>query len=67
MDAGTVESFLEASLFVRSIQQESNIKISCPEEIAFHNKWINEDEVKMIAEDLSSSPYGDYLLKIIKN
>jgi glucose-1-phosphate thymidylyltransferase len=67
MDAGTVESFLEASLFVRSIQQESNIKISCPEEIAFHNKWINEDEVKIIAEDLSSSPYSDYLLKIIKN
>lgn len=67
MDAGTVESFLEASLFVRSIQQESNIKISCPEEIAFRNKWINEDKVKMIAEDLSSSPYGDYLLKIIKN
>ena len=67
MDAGTVESFLEASLFVRSIQQESNIKISCPEEITFHNKWINEVEVKMISEDLSSSPYGDYLLKIIKN
>jgi glucose-1-phosphate thymidylyltransferase len=67
MDAGTVESFLEASLFVRSIEQESNIKISCPEEIAFNNKWINEDEVKMIAEDLSSSPYGDYLLKKIKN
>jgi glucose-1-phosphate thymidylyltransferase len=66
MDAGTVESFLEASLFVRSIQQESNIKISCPEEIAFNNKWINEDGVKMIAEDLSSSPYSDYLLKKIK-
>ena len=67
MDAGTVESFLEASLYVRSIEQESNIKISCPEEIAFNSKWINEDEVKKIAEDLSSSPYGDYLLKIIKN
>ena len=67
MDAGTVESFLEASLFVRSIEQESNTKISCPEEIAFNNKWINKDEVKMIAEDLRSSPYGDYLLKIIKN
>ena len=67
MDAGTVESFLEASLYVRSIEQESNIKISCPEEIAFNSKWINEDEVKKIAEDLSSSPYGDYLLKRIKN
>ena len=67
MDAGTVESFLEASLFVSSIEKENDIKISCPEEIAFNNKWINEDKVKIIAKDLSSSPYSDYLLKIIKN
>tara|TARA_Y100000389_G_scaffold67858_1_gene64285 strand:- start:287 stop:1027 length:741 start_codon:yes stop_codon:yes gene_type:complete len=67
MDAGTVESFLEASLFVSSIEKENNIKISCPEEIAFNNKWINAVKVKIIAEDLSSSPYSDYLLKIIKN
>ena len=67
MDAGTVGSFLDASLFVRSIEQESNKKVSCPEEIAFKNKWINQDDVKKIAEDLSSSPYSNYLLKIIKN
>ena len=67
MDAGTVKSFLEASLFVSAIEQEKNTKISCPEEIAFNSKWINKDKVKMIAEDLSSSPYSDYLLKIIKN
>ena len=67
MDAGTVESFLEASLFVSSIEKEKNIKISCPEEIAFNNKWINKDKVKIIAEDLSSSSYSDYLLKITKN
>ena len=67
MDAGTVESFLEASLFVKSVEQQNDIKISCPEEIAYINKWIDEDKVKMIAEDLSSSPYSDYLLKIVKN
>jgi glucose-1-phosphate thymidylyltransferase len=67
MDAGTVESFLEASLFVSAIEKEKNIKISCPEEIAFNSKWINEDKVKIIAKDLSSSSYSDYLLKIIKN
>ena len=67
MDAGTVESFLEASLFVKSVEQQNGIKISCPEEIAYNNKWIDEDKVKMIAEDLSSSPYSDYLLNIIKN
>ena len=67
MDAGTVESFLEASLFVKSVEQQNGIKISCPEEIAYNNKWIDEDKVKTIAKDLSSSPYSDYLLKIIKN
>ena len=67
MDAGTVESFLEASLFVKSNEQQKGIKISCPEEIAYNNKWIDEVKVKMIADDLSSSPYSDYLLNIIKN
>ena len=67
MDAGTVESFLEASLFVKSVEQQIRIKISCPEEIAYNNKWIDVDRVKMIAGDLSNSPYSDYLLNIIKN
>ena len=67
MDAGTVESFLEASLFVKSIEQQSAIKISCPEEIAYNHNWISEDKVKKIAEDLSSSPYSDYLFNILKN
>ena len=67
MDAGTVESFLEASLFVKSVEEEKRIKISCPEEIAYYNKWIDEDKVKTIAGDLSNSPYSDYLLSIIKN
>ena len=67
MDAGTVESFLEASLFVKSIEQQNGIKISCPEEIAYNNKWIDGDKVKIIAEDLSSSPYSDYLFNIVEN
>ena len=66
MDAGTVESFLEASLFVKSVEQQNGIKISCPEEIAYNNKWIDEDKVKKIAKDLSSSPYSDYLLNVVK-
>ena len=67
IDAGTVESFLEASFFVKSIEQENGIKISCPEAIAYNNSWINEDKLKMIAKDLSNSPYSDYLFKIIEN
>ena len=67
MDAGTVESFLEASIFVKSIEEQNGIKISCIEEIAYNNKWIDGDKIKIIAEDLSSSPYSDYLKNIVKN
>ena len=66
IDAGTVESFLQASLFVKSIEIGKGIKISCPEEIAYRNKWINETNIKNIADELSNSPYSEYLLKIIK-
>ena len=67
IDAGTVESFLQASLFVKSIEIGQGTKISCPEEIAYNNKWINKLTIENIAKDLSNSPYGDYLLKMIKN
>ena len=66
IDAGTVESFLQASLFVKSIEAEQGIKISCPEEIAYKNKWINSETIEDIAKDMSNSPYSDYLLKITK-
>tara|TARA_B100000900_G_scaffold353470_1_gene321670 strand:+ start:146 stop:1015 length:870 start_codon:yes stop_codon:yes gene_type:complete len=67
IDAGTVESFLQASLFVKSIEIGQGTKVSCPEEIAYNNKWINKVTIENIARDLSNSPYGDYLLKMIKN
>ncbi len=66
IDAGTVESFLQASLFVKSIETEHSIKVSCPEEIAYKNKWINSETIEDIAKDMSNSPYSDYLLKITK-
>ena len=67
IDAGTVESFLQASLFVKSIEIGQGVKVSCPEEIAYKNKWVNENNIKNIAKDLNNSPYSEYLLKIIKN
>ncbi len=67
MDAGTVESFLEASLFVKSIELKNGTKISCPEEVAYNYKWINEDNIKINAQEMSTSPYSEYLLKIIKS
>ncbi len=67
IDAGTVESFLQASLFVKSIETGRGIKVSCPEEIAYKNKWIDKVSIESIAKDLSNSSYSDYLLKMIKS
>jgi len=66
IDAGTVESFLQASLFVKSIETQQGIKVSCPEEIAYKNNWIDRQTIENIAKDTSNSPYSNYLLKIIK-
>ncbi len=66
IDAGTVESFLQASLFVKSIETEQGIKVSCPEEIAYKNKWIDKATIDIIAKDLCNTPYGDYLSKMME-
>ena len=43
------------------------LKVGCPEEIAWRNGWINDQQLYELATDLSSSGYGDYLIKIMKN
>ena len=60
-DTGTYESIMEASLLISSIEKRQGLKIGCPEEIAFHNKWINKQQVSKIAEGLSKNNYGKYL------
>jgi len=67
IDAGTVESFLQASLFVKSVEIGKGIKVSCPEEIAFKNKWIDKTKLEVIAMDLCNTPYSEYLLKLMKS
>ncbi|MFZ4604215.1 MAG: sugar nucleotidyltransferase, partial [Caulobacterales bacterium] len=61
LDTGTLDSLLEAGEFVRSIEKRQGLKIACPEEIAFHNGWIDKDALLALAEPLAKSGYGDYL------
>ena len=61
LDTGTLDSLLEAGEFVRSIEKRQGLKIACPEEIAFHNGWIDKGELLALAEPLAKSGYGDYL------
>ena len=65
LDTGTTESLLEAAEFVRVIERRQGWKISCPEEEAFKQGWINRDQLAVLAEKIRKSAYGQYLLKLL--
>ena len=64
LDTGTFESLADAGNFVRTIQERQGLKISCIEEIAYRNKWIDKENLMKLAEKYKKSGYGDYLKKI---
>ena len=61
LDTGTMDSLLEASDFVRMIQNRQSIVISAPEEIAYVNGWITKEELLRSADAYGKSPYGAHL------
>ena len=64
LDTGTHESLAEATAFVKMIEEHQGLKISCPEEIAFHNGWISKDNLLTQAELMKINQYGQHLLKV---
>lgn len=64
-DTGTIDSLLEAALFVRQKEKYEGIHIGVPEEIAFQMKWIDENQLLYSAYLYEKSPYGNYLKQII--
>jgi glucose-1-phosphate thymidylyltransferase len=65
LDTGTHDALLEASEFVRAIEHRQGLKIACLEEIAYQNRWINEEELAMRAHEMRKSPYGDYVKSLL--
>jgi glucose-1-phosphate thymidylyltransferase len=61
IDAGTFDSLLTASNFISTIEKVQSYKVSCPEEIAYRNKWITSEDLKKLSEPLLKSGYGKYL------
>ncbi len=66
LDTGTHESMMDAGMYVKTIEDRQGLKISCIEEIAFKMNYINESQLRNIAEPLRKSGYGEYLLKILE-
>jgi glucose-1-phosphate thymidylyltransferase len=66
LDTGTHESLLEASQFIETIERRQGLKIGCPEEIAFHKRWINPAQLMALAAPLTNSGYGSYLLSLLR-
>lgn len=65
LDTGTHDDLLAAAQFIATIDKRQGLKINCPEEIAWRNKWISTKELTEIAIPLQKSGYGEYLLKLI--
>lgn len=64
LDTGTHDSLLDAGNFIRTIEKRQNLKVGCPEEIAYLNKWISKEDLIKRAEPYAKTQYGKYLLSV---
>ncbi|PVX64005.1 glucose-1-phosphate thymidylyltransferase [Rhodococcus globerulus] len=65
LDTGTFDSLLDASNYVRTIEQRQGLKIGAPEEVSWRRGFISDDELRERAEKLIKSGYGKYLLDLL--
>lgn len=66
LDTGTFDSLLEASNFIKTLENRQGLKIGSPEEIAWRKKWIDDEQLIKLAEPMCKNDYGKYLLDLLK-
>jgi glucose-1-phosphate thymidylyltransferase len=66
LDTGTHESLMEAGEYIQTIENRQGLKVCCPEEIAYVNKWIDAEQLLKLSEPLAKTGYGQYLQNLIR-
>ncbi len=66
LDAGTHESLLQAANFVQAVEERQGMMISCPEEIAFHRGYIDEERLYQLGLVMKNNHYGQYLMRLVR-
>ncbi|MFL6633814.1 MAG: glucose-1-phosphate thymidylyltransferase RfbA [Massilia sp.] len=66
LDTGTHDSLLEAASFIATLQKRQGLQVSCPEEIAYRQGWIDAAALQKLAAPLAKNGYGNYLLNLLK-
>ena len=67
LDTGTFNSLMQAGQFVQVIEERQGLKVGCIEEIAWRQGFINDEQLKALADPLVKSGYGDYLLQLLQH
>ncbi len=66
LDTGTHDSLLEAGQFIQTLEKRQGLKICCPEEICWRQKWIDDAQMAALAKPLAKSGYGQYLTRVLE-
>ncbi len=66
LDTGTHDSLHEAAGFIATLQKRQGLMVACPEEIAFHQGWVDAATIERLAQPLAKNGYGQYLLNLIR-
>jgi glucose-1-phosphate thymidylyltransferase len=67
LDTGTHESLVEASTYIETIEKRQGLRVCCPEEIAYFNRWIDDAQLRDLARPLAKNGYGQYLLGLLEH